>query len=112
MCFLKEGKPLKSFFLPIGHAAGQSLPTVLASLCCGAALPVSDLDILYICDAEPQSMLPALVQDLNRDYPLFASSFRFDSFRLRLPSLSDLSSDPASSSMISALRGQGIALSY
>jgi len=103
---------LKPFFLPIGHAAGQSLPTVLASLSCGAARPVSGLDILHICDAESQGILPALVQDLNSDYPLFASTFQFDSFRPVLPSLSDLASDPASSSLISALRGKGIPLSY
>lgn len=103
---------MKSFFLPIGHAAGQSLPTVLASLSCGAARPVSGLDILHICEHEPGNMLPSLVQDLNSDFSLFSSSFLFDSFRLRLPSLSELSSDPASSSLISALRGKGIPLSY
>ena len=109
---LKEGKPLKSFFLPIGYTAGQSLPTIFASLSCGAARPVSGLDILHICDAEPESMLPPLVQDLNGDCPLFASSFRFAAFRPQLPSLSGLASDPASSALIGALRGKGIPLSY
>ena len=112
LCFLKEGKPLKSFFLPVGNAAGQSLPTILASLSCGAARPVSGLDILHICDAEPENMLSALVQDLNRDCPLFASSFRFSAFRPQFPSLSKLTSDPATSALIGALRGKGIPLSY
>ena len=103
---------MKSFFLPIGSAAGQSLPTVLASLSCGAARRVSSLDILQICDAEPESMLPSLVRDLNGGCPLFYSSFHFLAFRPQLPSLSELSSDPASCALIGALRGKGIPLSY
>ena len=103
---------MKSFFLPVGHAAGLSLPTVLASLSCGAARAVADLDILHICDAEPESLLPALVRDLNSDCPLFASSFRFEAFRPQLPSVTELSSDPSSSALIGALRGKGVPLSY
>ena len=103
---------MKSFFLPIGNAAGKSLPTILAALSCGAARRVSGLDILHICNAEPESMLPSLVQDLNGDCPLFYSSFQFLAFRPQLPSLSELSSDPASSALIGALRGKGIPLSY
>ena len=103
---------MKPFFLPVGHAAGQSLPAVLASLSCGAACPVADLDILHICDTEPDSTLPALVRDLNGSCPLFSSSFRFDAFSPRLPSLADLSSDPATALLIGALRGKGIPLSY
>jgi len=111
LCFWKEGKPLKSFFLPVGYAAGQALPTILTSLSCGAARPVSDLDICHICDREPGSLIPALVGDLNTDCPLFPSSFRFIAFHPRLPSLSDLS-DSDSSALIGALRGKGIPLSY
>ena len=103
---------MKSFFLPVGHAAGLSLPTVLASLSCGAARAVADLDILHICDAEPESLLPALVRDLNSDCPLFASSFRFEAFRPQLPSVTQLSSDPSSSALVGALRGKGVPLSY
>ena len=103
---------MKSFLLPVGNAAGQSLPTVLATLSCGAARPVAGLDILHICDAEPEKMIPALVRDLSGSCPLFLSSFRFDSFRPQLPSLRELSSDPASSALIGALRGKGIPLSY
>ena len=112
LCFLKEGKLLKSFFLPVGNAPGRALPTVLSSLSCGAALPVTGLDILQISDADPDGMLPALVRDLNRDCPLFPSSFRFEAFRPQLPSLAQLSSDPASSALIGALRGKGLPLSY
>ena len=103
---------MKSFFLPVGHAAGQSLPTILAALSCGAARPVSDLDICHIADRDSDPFLPALVKDLNADCPLFPSSFRFDAFRPELPSLSDLSSDPASCTLIGALRGKGMPLSY
>ena len=94
---------MKSFFLPVGYAAGQALATILTSLSCGAARPVSDLDICHICDREPDSLIPALVGDLNTDCPLFPSSFRFIAFHPRLPSLSDLSSDSDSSALIGAL---------
>ena len=103
---------MKSFFLSVGNTAGRSLPTVLAALSCGAARPVAGLDILHLSDTEPDSLLPSLVRDLNRDCPLFPSSFRYDAFRPQLPSLSELSSDPASAELIASLRGKGIPLSY
>ncbi len=103
---------MKSFFLPIGNAAGRALPTILASLSCGAARPVTGLDICHIADGEPNPLIPALIGDLNTDCALFPSSFRFDAFRPQLPSLTDLSSDPASSALIGALRGKGMPLSY
>lgn len=103
---------MKSFFLPVGSVAGRSLPTVLASLSCGAALPVSGLDILYLSDAEPDSMLSAFVQDFNRDCPFFSSSFRYDAFRVQLPSLQEVAPDPSTSALIGALRGKNIPLSY
>ena len=103
---------MKSFFLPIGNAAGRALPTIFASLSCGAARPVTDLDIFYIADRESDPLISAFVEDLNTDCPLFPSSFRFDVFRPQLPSLADLSSDPASSALIGALRGKGMPLSY
>ena len=103
---------MKSFFLSVGNTAGRSLPTVLAALSCGAARPVAGLDILHLSDTEPDSLLQSLVRDLNRDCPLFPSSFRYDAFRPQLPSLSELSSDPASAELIASLRGKGIPLSY
>ena len=103
---------MKSFFLPIGNAAGRALPTISASLSCGAARPVTGLDIFYIADRDPDPLISAFVEDLNTDCPLFPSSFRFAAFRPQLPSLADLSSDPASSALIGALRGKGMPLSY
>ena len=112
---------MKSFLLPIGQSAGDSLPSVLSALSCGAALPVSGLDILHITDADPDPVLSSLIRDLNRMHALllhpenaslFPSSFLFDSFRPVLPSVQRLSEDPVSSELIGALRGKGIPLSY
>lgn len=112
---------MKSFFLPIGQSAGASLATVVSAMSCGAALPVTGLDILYIADRESDPVLPALVRDLNQantllfhpdNRSLFPSSFCFDSFRPQFPSVQSLSDDDASEALISALRGKGIPLSY
>ena len=112
LSIVKEGKILKSFLLAIGNATGRALPTILSTLSCGAARPVTGLDICHITDREPDSLIPALIGDLDTDCSLFPSSFRFDAFRPQLPSLTDLSSDPASSVLIGALRGKGMPLSY
>ena len=85
---------MKSFLLPVGRIAGTSLTTALSALSCGAAFPVSGLDILHISEEEPDTLLPMLVEDLNRAHSLlsapdndvlFPSSFLFDAFRLRFP---------------------------
>ena len=77
---------MKSFFLPVGRFAGASLPALLSALSCGAALPVTDLDILHITEEEADPLVPAMIRDLNRvhallDRPdnesLFPSSFAF-----------------------------------
>ena len=117
----REGSLLKSFFLPIGQIAGVSLTTVVSALSCGAALPVSELDILYITDHETDPVLPRLIRDLNQvnallfhsdNRSLFPSSFCFESFRPQFPSVQSLSEDPSSEALLSALRGKGIPLSY
>lgn len=117
----REGLLLKSFFLPIGRAAGTALTTVVSALSCGAAVPVTDLDVLHITDEETDSLLPLLIRDLNQAHDFFTSpentyffpsSFTFDSFRLRLPSVRELSEDPASGSFLDAVRGKGMPLSY
>ena len=112
---------MKSFLLPVGRIAGTSLTTALSALSCGAAFPVSGLDILHISEEEPDTLLPMLVEDLNRAHSLlsapgndvlFPSSFLFDAFRLRFPSSRALAQDPASAGLLDALRGKGMPLSY
>ena len=112
---------MKSFFLPVGHSVGASLASVVSAMSCGAALPVSGLDILHITDREPDPVLPPLVSDLNRassllfhkeNQSLFPSSFVYESCLPVLPSALSLSEDNASASLLSALRGKGIPLSY
>ena len=112
---------MKSFLLPVGRTAGASLPSVLSALSCGAALPVTGLDILHITDGEANPVLPPLIRDLNRMHEmlqrpdndtLFPSSFVYDFCRPVLPSVQSLSEDPASSALVGALRGRGIPLSY
>lgn len=111
---------MKSFFLPVGRTAGSSLSTIVSVLSCGAAVPVTDLDILHITDTDSDSVLPFLIQDLNQAHSVlsgmdndffFPSSFLYDSFRLRLPSVHLLADDPASRSFLDAVRGKGIPLS-
>ena len=112
---------MKSFLLPVGRTAGASLPSVLSALSCGAALPVTGLDILHITDGEANPVLPPLIRDLNRMHELlqrpdndtlFPSSFVYDFCRPVLPSVQSLSEDPATSALVGALRGRGIPLSY
>ncbi|MBR2661418.1 MAG: hypothetical protein IKE15_08460 [Clostridia bacterium] len=112
---------MKSFFLPVGRSAGTSLPTVVSAMSCGAALPVTGLDILHIADQEPDPVLPALIRDLNSadslfsrsgNLSLFPSSFSYESFRPQLPSVRSLSEDASSAALLGALRGKGIPLSY
>ena len=112
---------MKSFLLAVGKAAGASLSTVLSALSSGAALPVRNLSIFHLSDSDPDPVIPALTEDLNKahsllctedDVSLFPSSFVFGFCRPRLPTLQSLSDDSSSSALLSALRGQGIPLSY
>ena len=112
---------MKPFLLSVGKAADQALPAILVSLSAGIACPVQDLDILRISDSACDLPIPALTGDLNRLHaylsgetssPLFPSSFRFSSDTVQLPPLRSFAADPASESLISALRGKGIPLSY
>lgn len=112
---------MKSFFLPVGHSAGTSLPTVVSAMSCGATLPVTGLDILHIADHEPDPVLLSLVRDLNRansllfhadNRSLFPSSFTYNCFRPLLPSVRSLSENASSAALIGALRGKGLPLSY
>ena len=112
---------MKSFFLPVGRAAGVSLTTVVSAMSCGATLPVAGLDILHISDQDPDSVLAALLRDINRantmlqhegNRSLFPSSFTYECFRPRLPSVRMLSEDASSAALLAALRGKDIPLSY
>ena len=112
---------MKSFFLPIGQSAGASLPSVVSAMSCGATLPVSSLDILHITDRETDPVIQPLIHDLNQansllrhqeNDSLFPSSFLFETFRPQLPSAIDLSEDPGSAALLSAIRGKGVPLSY
>ena len=112
---------MKSFFLPIGHSAGASLPTLFSAMSCGATVSVTGLDTFLITDSAADPVLPHLISDLNRIHSLllspdnsslFPSSFSFQSFRPVLPSLRILTEAPASAALIGALRGKGIPLSY
>ena len=112
---------MKSFFLPVGRSAGDSLATVVSAMSCGATLPVTGLNILHITDHEPDPVLPALIQDLNDAHSalvhadnrsLFPSSFSYKYFMPLLPSVRDLSKDASSAALLAALRGKGIPLSY
>ena len=112
---------MKSFFLPIGRAAGKALTTLVSAFSCGAAVPVADLDILHITDDESDPVLPFLIQDLNQVHSVFSSkentlffpsSFIFNSFRMRLPSFRELSKGLSCESFLNAVRGKGMPLSY
>ena len=112
---------MKSFLLAVGKTAEVALPTILSTLSCGAALPVTDLDILHIADREPDPILPPLVCDLDQahlmlfredNHSLFPSSFHFDVYRPQLPSSISFAEDAPSSALLDALRGKGIPLSY
>ena len=112
---------MKSFLIPVGQRAGASLPTLFSALSCGAALPVTGLDIFHIADSESDPLIPSLAEDLNRMHTLlkhgdnaslFPSSFVYQSFRPQLPSVLSLSADPSSAALLGALRGKGVPLSY
>ncbi|MBP5726426.1 MAG: hypothetical protein J6Y48_05060 [Clostridia bacterium] len=112
---------MKSFLLPVGRYAGTSLPTLLSALSCGASVPVTGLDIFHITDRQPDPVLVPMIRDLNQAHKLFKradnrsffpSSFSYASYQPELPSISVLSSDPASASLLAALRGKGVPLSY
>ena len=112
---------MKSFLLPVGHYAGASLPSLLSAFSCGAALPVTGLDIFHITDRPADPILVPMIRDLNQAHTLFdradntsffPSSFAYASFRPELPSISTLSSDPSSAALLTALRGKGVPLSY
>ena len=107
---------MKSFLLPVGHYAGASLPSLLSAFSCGAALPVTGLDIFHITDRPADPILVPMIRDLNQAHTLFdradntsffPSSFAYASFRPELPSISTLSSDPSSAALLTALRGKG-----
>ena len=112
---------LKSFLLPVGHYAGASLPSFLSALSCGAAVPVTGMEILHITDRQADPVLAPMIRDLNHAHDLFSradnqsffpSSFSYTSYRPVLPSVTGLSEDSASAALLSALRGKGVPLSY
>ena len=112
---------MKPFLLSVGRSAGRALPTILASLSAGIALPVRDLDILEITDSPSDLPVSSLAEDMNLlcrffsgggSSRLFPSSFRVSSDTVRLPSLRDIASDPASEALLAVLRGRGIPLSF
>ena len=112
---------LKSFLLPVGRYAGASLPSLLSALSCGASVPVDGLDIFHITDRPVDPVIVPMIRDLNQAHDLFnrtdnksffPSSFSYTFFRPELPSIGTLSADPSSSSLLAALRGKGVPLSY
>lgn len=117
----REGSLLKSFLIPVGHSAGASLPTVLSALSCGAALPVTGLNILHIADHKGDPVLPRMIRDLNQAHDLlscednlslFPSSFEYEVYQPKLPSVRNLSKDPSAAALLAALRGKGMPFSY
>ena len=112
---------MKPFLLSVGRSAGRALPTILASLSAGIALPVRDLDILEITDSPSDLPVSSLAEDMNLlcrffsgggSSRLFPSSFRVSSDTVRLPSLRDIAAEPASEALLAVLRGRGIPLSF
>lgn len=79
----------------------------------------SILSILSLDTQSPDQILMPLIQDYNECHALFANgaslfpfSFQFSSCTVSLPAVSDLASRESDRLLLSALRGEGVPLSY
>ena len=78
---------LSSYLLSVGHAAERSLPVIFTALSCGAALPVSALDVFSFSrnpgsSAEASSLASSLsschhLMEDTEDFPAFRSMIFF-----------------------------------
>ncbi len=112
---------MSSYLLCIGSTACRSLPVMLTALSCGAASPVENLHVFCLASAgEDLSASASLAEDFSACHRLmepagesflFPSSFTFDSCAPVFRSVQELSEDPDSALLLSALRGKGIPFS-
>lgn len=113
---------LSSYLLSVGHSAEQSLPVIFTALSCGAALPVSALDVFSFSrnpgsSAEASSLASSfsschyLMEDIE-GFPAFRSMILFQSCIPVFRDLRTLSSDPDTSLLFDALRGKGLPFSF
>ena len=79
----------------------------------------SVISILSLDTQSPDQILMPLIQDYNECHALFANgaslfpfSFQFSSCTVSLPAVSDLASRESDRLLLSALRGEGVPLSY
>ena len=113
---------LSSYLLSVGHAAERSLPVIFTALSCGAALPVSALDVFSFSrnpgsSAEASSLASSLsschhLMEDTEDFPAFRSMIFFQSCIPVFRDLRNFSSDPDTSLLFDALRGKGLPFSF
>ena len=111
---------MPSFLLCVGNAAERSLPVVFSALSCGAALPVSLHVFSLLSGQSDRSETVSLAADLTACHQLmqqagesavFPSGFSLDSCIPVFRSVADLSEDPGTALLLSALRGKGLPFS-
>ena len=113
---------MKVYLLSAGNAPRDALSTILSAHACGAAPAVSGFEILHLSpNASGIHDLEGFAGDLSLcgsafagedAFPLAGFSCRVRLMAPELPSAADLSADPASGLLLSALRGKGVPLSY
>ena len=113
---------MKVYLLSAGNAPRDALSTILSAHACGAAPAVSGFEILHLSpNASGIRDLEGFAGDLSLcgsafagedAFPLAGFSCRVRLMAPELPSAADLSADPASGLLLSALRGKGVPLSY
>ena len=110
---------MKSYLLIIGDGAGSLLP-ILCGVSAGMAGAIPSLGIFQLSQREGSSPFPRITEDLNACHAAFAAAgdshfpavFSYASCAVSLPDIRELSAREEDASLLAALRGKGIPLSW
>ncbi len=112
---------MKSYLITLGETAERALPALMTALSAGLTKEVPSLFLLRVPFTAPSGVNDALLRDFQTcsrlfapcgDFPCFRTSFETEICPLTLPDRSALSGEGTGSLLLSALRGEGMPLSY
>ena len=114
---------MKNCLFSIGSFSRRALTTICSAVSCGAAAPVSHLDIFQIDFRQSPELVSSLTEDLTACHhllcrgenslpTLFPAAFSFQSCVAVLPQAREFLADEDSALLFAALRGKGMPLSF
>ena len=110
---------MKSYLLIIGDGAGSLLP-ILCGVSAGMAGAIPSLGVFRITQQADSSPFPRITEDLNACHAAFAAAgeshfpvvFSYASCSASLPDIRELTAREEDASLLAALRGKGLPISW